>query len=537
MTFSLGSRLFARFLRNGRPRVVALAVLLMAAQPVAAQTIAACGYIAQAANEGRLDEVRRHGVPSPQPFPQPPDRGYAEYRERLDIDGDGRDELVYIFSEGTAHFESIAIYDEDLKEIEYATSPRDDWQSDRLRWPYDTIIVTYGGVHYIVGKDDDALSYAASVSKDGVLAVNCTFGHEPTARSRIVSSRDDAVCQLVLQGTLEYSVFDRLHAYETSPLTGPRETHPNELAAGIDFDNDGSSDLVVEMRLSSGAGRGCDATTLAALNGTRSGLNDSPTAGLLRAIGGRCGDTHVRPFAFNGKIYLESQSPPGVSVDDHAVFKIESGSRTEVCRIEARTVNFVLGPLQDVLAAAKDAGVHPWIAALRQPGLAAAQVMLDNGYDVNERMPNPGPKAIVGNLPDPATPLMFAAAAGRVDLAALLLDQGARLDPPDVDFSPLMMAVANGKDDVTELLLERGANPNAEVRYSTAPDLAMRVGTAHTIELLVRHGADFRKQVRTSVRLRGDVYEVLSKFAKESGDTELLSLLRDAISPHVELVN
>jgi ankyrin repeat protein len=53
---------------------------------------------------------------------------------------------------------------------------------------------------------------------------------------------------------------------------------------------------------------------------------------------------------------------------------------------------------------------------------------------------------------------MRAATAGRVELAALLLDRGANLDKPNwAWFTALLMAAVQGHDDVVELFLRQGA--------------------------------------------------------------------------------
>jgi hypothetical protein len=442
-------------------------------------------YIADAINSGRLDEVRRQGARG---LPQPRDLyGHAVFQEKLDLNGDGKDEYVYVESAGTARFESVVVYDENLQRIAYATSAGDNWESDRLRWPARKAIVTFEGVHYIVGMNDDRLSYAATVSPEGELAVVCEFGQRPEPAARIIESRNDAVCGLALDGALTYSAYDRLHAYEADRVPGPGQTSPSELAAVVDFDNDGTSDVIIEMSYSSGAGAGCGFTTLAALDETRSSLVTSPTTELLRSVGGGCQGMHVRPFAHDGIVYLENKYPEGFP-QPTSVVKIEDGRVENVCRIEAHAVNYVLGALESLRASALESGAHLWTLALQEPGVELAEQLIASGFDVNEHIDDPGRASTQVPLPRGSTPLMIAAAVGRVDLVMWLLDRGAELRPSETVDTPLTIAVIYQRDDVVELLLARGADPNAPGRERPI-DLATSGGTPRAVELLTAAGA------------------------------------------------
>jgi ankyrin repeat protein len=77
------------------------------------------------------------------------------------------------------------------------------------------------------------------------------------------------------------------------------------------------------------------------------------------------------------------------------------------------------------------------------------------------------------------TPLHFAAQAGSVDVARLLLDSGAEIDPTnDHGNTPLWTAVFNsrGAGEVIVLLRGRGSDPFARNKAGTTPyDLAMLI--------------------------------------------------------------
>src|SRR5690606_37491619 len=76
------------------------------------------------------------------------------------------------------------------------------------------------------------------------------------------------------------------------------------------------------------------------------------------------------------------------------------------------------------------------------------------------------------------TPLLFAARAGRIDVARRLIEAGAdvnqaiEVDPPHMrspakGTSPLILAIENGHFELAEMLLVAGADPNdARSRYA-----------------------------------------------------------------------
>jgi len=110
-----------------------------------------------------------------------------------------------------------------------------------------------------------------------------------------------------------------------------------------------------------------------------------------------------------------------------------------------------------------------------------AHLLIDAGADVNGYC-----------IMDHSTPLMYAAAAGAVELLDRLLVTGAKLDAvDDTGRSPLFMACMTGQAATVECLLELGVDPNQVDRRNTSPLInAASFLPAQAVALLIQHGAD-----------------------------------------------
>jgi len=83
------------------------------------------------------------------------------------------------------------------------------------------------------------------------------------------------------------------------------------------------------------------------------------------------------------------------------------------------------------------------------------------------------------------TPLMWAAAAGSVELTTYLIERGARVDSRAGDgATALYLAAANGATEVVKLLLARGADPSAARNGRTPRQAALARGQADLAGLL-----------------------------------------------------
>src|SRR5207244_1008519 len=142
-------------------------------------------------------------------------------------------------------------------------------------------------------------------------------------------------------------------------------------------------------------------------------------------------------------------------------------------------------------------GDTPMMFAARAGDLASAKILIAAGANVND--------ADAWGVS--ATTL--AAHAGFADLVELLLDRGADANAANAGFSALHAAIMRRDGKMVAALLAHGADPNAPVRgwtptrrsskdYNFAPELvgatpfwlAARFSEANVMRLLVKHGAD-----------------------------------------------
>lgn len=117
----------------------------------------------------------------------------------------------------------------------------------------------------------------------------------------------------------------------------------------------------------------------------------------------------------------------------------------------------------------------------------------------------------------PITPLCLAAKHGNLEMATLLLKEGANIDQARLDHStPLYIATKRGHLEMVKLLLEKGANINqADDLDKTPLYIASKNGHLKIVEALLQKGADINQ---------ADYY----------GETPLFSA---AINGHLGVVN
>jgi ankyrin len=146
-----------------------------------------------------------------------------------------------------------------------------------------------------------------------------------------------------------------------------------------------------------------------------------------------------------------------------------------------------------------------WAVAERHPDVA--KVLLARGADVHARsetwsqvmaVPPHGMLEYNRAIPHGSnTALMFAARAGDLESATLLVAAGAKVNDQDAwGVSAVAMAAHAGFRDVVQFLLDKGANPNADGAGFTALHAAIMRRDHEMAAALVAHGADANAPVR-----------------------------------------
>ena len=157
-----------------------------------------------------------------------------------------------------------------------------------------------------------------------------------------------------------------------------------------------------------------------------------------------------------------------------------------------------------------------WAAAQRHP--EAVAVLLEFGADFRARS-LAYPQTVVGEQTQRSgreelnytvqrggsTPLLFAARAGDLESAKLLISAGSDVNDRQADgTSALILAAYSGQGRVAELLLDQGADANnADIGY-TALHAAVLRSDASLVKALLAHGANPNARMTKGTPLRRD---------------------------------
>jgi hypothetical protein len=139
---------------------------------------------------------------------------------------------------------------------------------------------------------------------------------------------------------------------------------------------------------------------------------------------------------------------------------------------------------------------------------AVVKLLLENGADVNLGTEDDCPlkNAVLWN-------------GGYIDIVKMLLDRGANVNW-GTEYSCVLEAAVFGKDiDIIKILLENGAELNPYI-YSTPLGASVFIENAEIVKLLLDIGAD--------PNFKGRGYQTPLEQAKETGNVEIISLLRNA---------
>jgi ankyrin repeat protein len=161
----------------------------------------------------------------------------------------------------------------------------------------------------------------------------------------------------------------------------------------------------------------------------------------------------------------------------HPLWLAAGEGRTEICKL-------LLAHKADPVALKEGHGYPVLQAAIAHP--AIVRLLLEAGAPPDTRITWRGFGTGVRIIGDDATPLHYAAAAGAVDSARLVLEKGAGIDPRDTrGQTPLHIAVICNQPKMVRFLIDRGADRNARTKEGQTPlDLAPTERGAAIAEML-----------------------------------------------------
>lgn len=385
---------------------------------------------------------------------------------QVDINNDGKNERVVMVDDGTMHWEHLDIFSENGKPIEISKSKEDDWEGGNLRWAMDQLLIRYDGQIYVLGKTDDYLNYLSRINKKNIEKVVCEFAQQEEPDETLVSSSNDKLCQEAFEQQLDYVEFGQTHALTVASVqeAGFYATTPGDFVTQVDINNDGKAESVVQLKLASGAGRGCDSAHLGVLNKERNKLDMIITQLLPERL---CGGVVQTPFIYEGQTYVEVLYALGHPTNIHQVVQLKRDKLETICQFDVRIVNYVLGEYERILENAKAANEDPWVHALKMPGTSELQVIMNAKQDIRIKNRNHASFGI--------TAMHEAIQLKRYDALQFLLENGADPNviasntPPD-DMPTLIFAISEHSIEGMRLLLKHGANPSQKWNGQSAKD-------------------------------------------------------------------
>ena len=133
----------------------------------------------------------------------------------------------------------------------------------------------------------------------------------------------------------------------------------------------------------------------------------------------------------------------------------------------------------------------------------------------------------------PLKPLYWAARAGQIEIAKILLDAGADINGLDgFHDTALITALENDKIEMVKFLVERGANVNIPTSWGVTPFMGVCAGgTPEMVELMIQHGADVNKVFQCTVdECRGRYNDTPLKYAERNRRyaKEIVEILKQA---------
>jgi len=287
--------------------------------------------------QSMCDDLSRNGLETP--WLAGLQEGY------IDIDNDGRMETTRYCSGGSMGSDCMAFESHNGEPLTFSPEGYD----PIIFWSHGQLAFRHQGQSYFLHAYDDAFrepSYVSYVTPEHKEYVMCEFETEKTP---VYTPKSEPVCaslnQDVANGGFEATPFTTERYLGRLNLDDRRETFP--VGTGeLDYDNDGTLESVVELKYSSGAGRGCDIAYIDAVsNDGRSFLTEAERQTLLSAQNVLRNDDpfEIEPqrrfcqesdngyLEFESKIYLSQSYETGGSI-----VLIENDEHRTVCDMTYR---------------------------------------------------------------------------------------------------------------------------------------------------------------------------------------------------------
>jgi ankyrin repeat protein len=146
--------------------------------------------------------------------------------------------------------------------------------------------------------------------------------------------------------------------------------------------------------------------------------------------------------------------------------------------------------------AARSTGAGAPLALVQATDMVLHEVAAAGDMELAVYLLEQGAEVDVRSAIDASTPLHVAAHAGRIEVVRLLIAKGADIGArAQGGATPMHMAALGGHAEIVELLLSRGADVNVTTSSTSTPlHLAAREGHAKLVELLLRHGAEIESR-------------------------------------------
>ncbi|AXW05865.1 hypothetical protein CJO82_08345 [Ralstonia solanacearum] len=264
--------------------------------------------------------------------------------------GDKLVDIVFT-TEGTAHVPTYYVFDARTdKPLESIGLPGSDEDFEHL-WGGDFLgLLLLKGRHYILHYRDPHHPVVA-VPMDG--GNRCEFS---VSTKELASPRaeEPQLCEALHHGrkqaNLTFNGVPKMDAEELRKTWGESAIDGTRL---LDFANDGTSSVVAQMSMSSGAGAGCDETFYDLLSKDGRRIEIGPKRDLLMQLQGAdsgnrypilpCGN-HARFLAYKNQVFFETRPEQWPPIDDwnqyHRVTTVRNGQVREVCsyRFESRVL-------------------------------------------------------------------------------------------------------------------------------------------------------------------------------------------------------